>query len=296
MILIDILPAVTARKGHQGRAVCFEAFKQYFASKDPEDGSNLVKARMKACQKYSIPVDDIARFEVGGILAILDNTVPAAFWMLFYVFSIPSITMDLRLELENAVETKTDGRGVTLRTLNVTSMKEKCPLLGFTFQETLRHRSCGVLTREVLQDLFLNDEHLLKAGSIIQIPSRVIHTDSALWGTTVEEFDPRRFIKRRDKGARNQRVDPAAFRAFGGGTTLCPGRHFASTEVMCVVAMFVMRYDIKPVSGKWCMPPPKDGNIAASVMFPGLDTEVDVRPRKGYEDGLWAFHLDEPRN
>ena len=291
MVLINILPAVTARKGYRGRAVCFEAFKQYFANKDHEKGSSLVKARFKACHKYAISVDDIAHFEVGGILAILENTMPAAFWMLYYVFSNPSILADLRLELSQTLQTTENAMGTTQRALDVTSIKESCPLLGSIFQETLRHRSCGVSTREVLQDTLLNDEYVLREGSIIQMPSRVIHADPAIWGPTVEEFDPRRFLKRNAKDSRDYKPPPAAFRAFGGGTTLCPGRHFARTEVLAVVAMFVMRYDLIPVCGEWRTPPPKDGNIAAAVMFPGADIEVEVKPRKGFEDGSWAFQL-----
>lgn len=157
MVLINILPAVTARKGYRGRAVCFEAFKQYFANKDHEKGSSLVKARVEACYKYAISV----------ILAILENTMPAAFWMLYYVFSSPSILVDLRLELSQTLQTTENAMGTTRRALDVTSMKENCPLLGSISQETLRHRSRGVSTREVLQDTLLNDEYVLREGSII---------------------------------------------------------------------------------------------------------------------------------
>ena len=249
MILVNILPSITARKAHKGRTVCFKAFKQYFESGHHENGSCLVQARYGTSYKYGISVDDIAHFEVASILAILDNTMPAAFWMLFYVFSSPSILVDLRLELEEILQTTSNSTNATRRILDVTKMKGKCPLLVSAFQETLRHRSCGVSTREVLQDTWLNGNYVLKKGSIIQMPSSVIHKDSLIWGPTVEEFDPRRFMKSTSKNAGDQRAPPAAFRAFGGGTTLCPGRHFAGMEVMCVVAMFVMRYDVEPVCG-----------------------------------------------
>ena len=286
MLLINFLPAVMARKGHKGRAVCYEAFKRYFTKSEHERGSSLVKARVQVCRKYAISIDDIARFELGGLLAILENTMPATFWMLYYVFSSPSILADLRLELRQILSTTEDSTGTVRRTLDVTAMKEKCPLLISVFHETLRHRSCGVSTREVIQETLLNDEYLLKQGSIIQMPSRVIHTDPGVWGPTVGDFDPRRFLK-----SNRHRAPPAGFRAFGGGTTLCPGRHFASTEVLSVVAMFVLRYDLGPVAGEWRIPAPKDGNIAAAVMFPGADVEVDVRARKGFEEGSWAFGL-----
>ena len=141
----------------------------------------------------------------------------------------------------------------------------------------------------MLKDTVLADRFLLKKGAIIQIPSLVVHADSTIWGPTVTHFDIRRFDKQPSKDVQH----PAAFRAFGGGTTLCPGRHFASIQIMSLVAMFVVRYDMSPVSGDWCMPPSDASNLAAAVMCPGRDVDVDITPRKGYEDGLWAFQLTD---
>ena len=295
MLLINVWPALTARKGHKGREVCVEAFKQYVANKDYENGSSLIKARVAACLKYAISDEDIARFEVSGVMGLVENTVPTAFWMLSRVFSIPSLLANIRLELEQVLQTTEKANGTTGRTLDVEAMKEKCPLLASTFQETLRHYSCGATTREVIQATTLKSEYALQEGSIIQIPTRVIHDDPGIWGPTVADFDPRRFLKRDGKDPSEYKAHPGAFRSFGGGTSLCPGRHFASNEVMCVVAIFAMGYDLEPVGGEWRLPPPKDPNLAASVSFPAADIEVYMRPRKGFEDGSWALHLPESR-
>ena len=290
-VLINILPAMTARKGHKGRAICFEAFENYFQNKHHERGSSLVRARHEASNRYAVSIKDIAHFEVGGILAILDNTMPTAFWMLYYIFSSPSILAELRSELGDILHTNVDSKGLASRAINVTGIKEHCPFLVSLFHETLRHRSCGVSTREVLQETTLSDKYLLKAGSVIQMPSRVIHFDPTVWGPTYGEFDAKRFMRRDLHGPKDPKIPSGAFQAFGGGTTLCPGRYFARTEVMCTVAMFVMRFEMEPLGGEWCMPPPKGGNIAAAVVFPGADIKVNVKAREGYEDGSWAFQL-----
>ena len=295
MLLVNFWPAVTARKGHKGRQVCVEAFKQYLANKDYENGSGLIKARVGACLNYAVSDDDIARFEVSGVMGLLENTVPTAFWMLTHVFSIPSLLANIRLELKEILQTTEKVDGTVCRTLDVTAMKEKCPLLVSTFQETLRHHACGASTREVLRDTTLKSEYTLKEGSIIQIPSSVIHEDPAVWGPTVAEFDPRRFLKRDNKDPGEYKAHPGAFRAFGGGTTLCPGRHFASNEVMCIVAIFAMGCDLEPVGGEWRLPPPKTPNLATAISFPAVDIEVFMKPREGFEDGSWAFHLAEPK-
>ncbi|KAI4114384.1 MAG: hypothetical protein LQ338_008016, partial [Usnochroma carphineum] len=54
-----------------------------------------------------------------------------------------------------------------------------------------------------------------------------------------------------------------AFRAFGGGTTLCPGRQFATTEILATVVTMIMRYDFIPAEGRWVAPETEKTNIAA---------------------------------
>jgi cytochrome P450 len=73
----------------------------------------------------------------------------------------------------------------------------------------------------------------------------VQHSDTAAWGSNASEFDHTRFL-RPDK-----RVPAAAFQAFGGGTSLCTGRHFATTVILNFTAMFIMQNDILPAGGMW---------------------------------------------
>ncbi len=72
--------------------------------------------------------------------------------------------------------------------LDITSVKTYCSLLTSTFQEVLRHRSMGTSIRQVMQDTMLNGEWLLKKDCII-------HKDPSVWGTGVDNFNPRRFMK-----------------------------------------------------------------------------------------------------
>ncbi|KAM7210403.1 hypothetical protein V8F06_014220 [Rhypophila decipiens] len=113
-----------------------------------------------------------------------------------------------------------------------------------SYQETLRHRSMGTSVREVMQDTMLDGRWLLKKGAMLQMPSRIIHQDSGLWGSDVADYNPRRFLPEE----RKNRPSNICFRAFGGGETLCPGRHFATNEALAVVALFVVRFDMVPVT------------------------------------------------
>ena len=289
--LIGFLPSVTAPQGLAGRGKLVKAFEHYLNTNGHEQASVLMKNRYEASAKNGVPVTDIARFEVGGSVAILVNTAPTVFWMLLLVYSHPGLVNDLRKEISQMMTEQTRN-GNIVRSLDITGLKTSCPLLTSTFQEVLRYRSMGTSVRQVMQDTLLDDHWLLKKDCMIQMPSRVIHKDRAIWGSDVDDFNPRRFMKdepQRTPGGK--RPNATAFRAFGGGTTLCPGRHFATNEILAVVTMCVMRYDMRPVKGEWALPDTRNTNVTAVIMEPDTDVEVEVSPRKGFEDGLWAFEL-----
>jgi len=282
-ILVGVLPSITARKPVAGRNKVAKAFEAYYRAGGVEQASALAKLRYQAEINNGVPVEDIARYEVGGSVAIMVNTAPAAFWTLFLVFSHPGLVEEIRNEIDACVAADGDTR-----ILDITTLKSSCPLLLSAYQEVLRHRSMGTSVREVMEDTYL-DQWLLKKGAMLQMPSRVIHQDPTLWGDDAADFDPRRFLAEN----RQNRAKDVCFRAFGGGKTLCPGRHFATNEVLAVVAVFIARLDMKPVGGGvWEMPTSKNTNVAAVVMEPDVDVEVEVTVRKGMEGLDWHVRLD----
>lgn len=111
-----------------------------------------------------------------------------------------------------------------------------------------------------------------------------MHADPALWGADVKEFKPRRFMKGEGNHHR-----PGAFRSFGGGASLCPGRHFALIEILATAAMFVMRYDVKPQGGRWEEPKMEGNDVVGSIMPPTSRFDVAITTREGYEGDKWGF-------
>ena len=292
-LLIGILPSVTARKGLAGRAKVARAFEHYLNTDGHKQASILMKNRYETSAKNGVAIGDIARFEVGGSIAILVNTAPAVFWMVLLTYSHPGLIDELRKEIGQMMNEQIKN-GDTIRTLDITSLKTSCPLLTSTFQEVLRYRSIGTSVRQVMEDTVLDDKWLLKKDCMVQMPSRVIHKDNSIWGSDVDEFNPRRFMKDEpQKTQSGRRPNATAFRAFGGGTTLCPGRHFATNEILAVVTMFIIRYDMKPTSGEWSMPDTQNTNVTSVVMEPDTDVEVELWTRPGFEEGHWEFDLKD---
>ncbi|KAL7620711.1 hypothetical protein AAE478_009708 [Parahypoxylon ruwenzoriense] len=269
-ILGGFLPSITARKPIAARTKVAKAFEAYYKAGGVQKESGL---------------EDIARYEVGGSIAVLVNTAPSAFWTLLLIHSHPGLLDDIRKEIDARTE-KTIENGSTVKTLDITTLKGSCPLLLSSYQEVLRYRSMGTSVREVIEDTYL-DRWLLKKGAMLQMPSRIIHQDPNLWGPNVNEFNPRRFLAEEKQ---NQPRD-VCFRAFGGGKTLCPGRHFATNEDLAVVTVFIARLDMKPVKGDWTLPTTASTNVAAVVMEPDDDIGVEIKIRQGFEDVKWAINL-----
>lgn len=286
MVLASFFPKLTASKAYNGRELTVKALQEYFSNQGHEEASHLEKALRAATLKYGLSLEDTARFELSNVIAILVNTIPTCFWMVFHIYSDQDLLADLRTELDAALFAENDDRGTPKRTLDINTLKDSCPLLNSVWQETLRYRANGSSNREVMQDTLLEDRYLLKKGSVIQMPALVVHADTNVWGPTACEFDARRFMTSGTKGKKDQRKSPSAFRAFGGGTTLCPGRHFARTELLALVGMLVLRFELK---GSWASLKLDDRDMAAAIVYPGADTEVEVVERSGFETGSWSF-------
>ncbi|KAI1748058.1 cytochrome P450 [Xylaria castorea] len=287
-ILFGFLPTLTARKPTAARTKVAEAFEKYYKEGGLRQASDLVQQRYQAQTDHNVSLKDIARYEIGISIAILVNTAPAAFWILLLVHSHPGLLDEIRKEVDACIKTTEAGSS-----LDITALKESCPLLLSSYQEALRYSAMGASTREVMEDTYLG-QWLLKKGAVLQMPTRVIHRDTSLWGTDADDFNPRRFLPEQKRN----RPRDICFRAFGGGKNLCPGRHFATNEILAVVAVFIARLDMKPTSagGSWKLPTTRNTNIATVVMQPDEDVEVEIKARHGFEDVKWNIILRESDN
>ena len=322
-LLLGIAPKYTARKAYRGRAKIAEAMQRYFERNGQERGSGLVKTRYDAGKKHGLSMETISVFELGDCIGVLINSVPTTFWLLYHIFSSPDLLASIREELSSAITTTPDSDGTACTNIPVHKLQGTCPLLTATYKEVLRHRTHSSSSRYVRHDTLLDNHYLLKKESIIQIPSAVIHTNPELWGADAKEFNPRRFLKadssafssssslaslgnesstasaeeRPNTGAA---LKKASFRAFGGGATLCPGRHFATSSILAVVSMLVMRFDITPVSGKWGEMKQAGDRLASTLPPPARDIRVVIKERamqggndgKVYEERKWSWDFD----
>jgi cytochrome P450 len=135
----------------------------------------------------------------------------------------------------------------------------------------------------------LDNKYLIKKGGLIMIPGQVQHTDGDVWGNDWNHFNHRRFLRTPEI----KRSNPVAFRSFGGGTTLCPVRHFAAAETLLFADLLTMRFDMQSVAGQCILPTTYKSSQAEAMEQPDEDIKVKLVPRPG-GDEQWRITFSEP--
>ncbi|KAK7927370.1 hypothetical protein PG985_004368 [Apiospora marii] len=262
-------------KLYQARELVAAAMMEYVRNRGFETASGLVRKRFEHHSKlFGLAPDDVARGELGNSFAVLGNTAPCAWWVLFHIFSDAQVLRDIRRELSAIVREDESGSCH----VDMADLNRGCPVLLSTFQETLRYRAVNPGPRVILEDVVLKDGTLLKKGSMLMIPATVQHTDTATWGDDEGEFDHLRFA-RKPGSAGHKKVNRVALRAFGGGHILCPGRHFASNEILAFAALVVLQFDLVPVAGQWVEPTFENSPPQSGFPIPDEDIQVELHTR-----------------
>jgi cytochrome P450 len=274
------LPGVIAKKALAGRKVVVEGFEQYFASGSYAGGSSLVKARYSALKDH-IDDEDLARFECVNGIAILANTVPTAFWTIYHIFCDAFVLAEVRRQV-TAITTSEMSPAGLVRTIDLRKMKD-APIIFSAIQEALRLRATGTGPRMVMEDTFVgSQQYHLQKDSVVIIANQALHYDKAAWGDTANCFVADRFCGK---------TPAAAFRGFGGGINMCPGKGFAMMEVAALVAMLAMRFDLVPATeAQWSEPGQDMSNMSLQIAPPKKQVKVDIVPRTDVPT-LWRFSL-----
>lgn len=293
------MPSITARQSIRARETLLKAYIAYYEKRGYEDpqASAYIRDRQQYFSSEGLSLVDIARIEVLSAIALLSNTMPASFWLVYHIVSDPTVLADCREELTRIsnISVGGDGKGTmdAVQSIDVDSIRRHCPVLLSTFKEVFRCHGVGISSRVIMEDHLLDGRFLLKKDNILLIPGVVQHQERSVWGDDVDVFSHKRFVGGPSGSKGSRRLNAVAFRGFGGGANLCPGRHFVSTEIMAFAALFVLRFDAKPASGtRWSIPTVEKTNLATSIHQPDHDVEIEVR-LLGNEGAKWEVKLSE---
>ena len=278
---MGVLPSYTAAGPARARQRLVDAFLEFFEDSSTSNGEicEFVRQLGDVARRYNRETEYLARYFFAVFTAFIMNTVPVTFWMLGHIAENRVLLTRIRAELAEMVEPMAEAGGQELRlSLDVAVIRERCPLLVSTFSEVLRYVGASTSTLLVHEDIYIDDHYLLSKGALVQITATAVHSDPDVWGPDAAEFNPERFLK-------PSKVHPSAFRTFGGGSTLCPGRHLASDEILLFTAMFLHTFDVEFTADTVRLPH-RDGTNMLSIMKPTEDLKLKVSRRRGFDKRL----------
>ncbi|KAF3034490.1 hypothetical protein E8E12_003461 [Didymella heteroderae] len=228
-ILVGIIPKITARRAHKGLQACAEKFAEYERTGGHADAHHIVKARIDSHLRHGISLMERSKLDAGLGFAFNVNASITAFWVLSNIYSRPGLLARLRDEVHaNALS--------------------QPATLSFG-----RLRDSGV--QWVKEDTIIANQYLVRKGSVARAAGTVLHHDKATCGPDAESFNPDRFLH----STNGTKTDPSgsfesksnipstAFRSFGGGKHMCPGRHFATAEILSLSAVMILGFEFETV-------------------------------------------------
>ncbi|OGE49008.1 hypothetical protein PENARI_c024G00819 [Penicillium arizonense] len=268
-------------------------------------GSRLMRTRHGFFQKMPLSKETVAADDLGLIWAATANTVPAIGWMLLEVLQRPDLLLRVREEVAPYISR--DPSDPSQMVVDIPNLCSR-PLLQSIYAEVLRFRSGTVINRvPTSSDFHIGGWHFKKGEQII-VSNYNTGRNESVWnqGTfedphPVDEFWPERFIVYPDdpnsgpvlqqeakKGQDATNSKPTfclngtagSWIPYGGGTRMCPGRHFAKEEMIVTMAMFLTAFDIQLLTDNNSWIQPDLNYFMFGVMHPKGKIPARIRKRE----------------
>ncbi|KAI1159807.1 putative cytochrome P450 oxidoreductase [Nemania serpens] len=260
-------PPFLARKMLSARDRVLRGLKEYLELDHDHRSEEVwfVKAMEAEMRAIGMNQEDMAIATMTIYWAINTNTRKAGFWMLAYLLETPSLMDEVREETALAI--REDG------TVDFDYLHHSAKRFDASWNEMLRLASFGASVRLITTDTVVGGK-LLRKGNRLIIPYRELHMDSSVYGQSVHQFQPQRFLVNPKLSQRNN------FRPFGGGSTMCPGRYIAKRAVLLFISMLLRRFDLKRVgeSKSLAADPTRPAPGLMSARF-GQELIVELMPR-----------------
>ena len=159
--------------------------------------------------------------DVGLFIGLVSNTMPAAFWTVYYLIQLqdPTYLQNVRDEVQrNPYDPDT------------------WPHVQAAMTEAMRLGWGGFHTRDVLKSTTVPTTSLkIRRGDRVIMCPALAHLDAAIFPDPLR-FDPFRWLNTDEKKLH--------FNVFGGGVSMCPGRRFAQREIKMLAAKLLHHFDI----------------------------------------------------
>ena len=242
---------------------------------EPIWGAKITRRRHEYMREMDLADDHSAACEdLGLMFAANSNAIPSVGWMALHTLMDPSLTERVRKEVETCI-LPSEGGAKDRPRFDFVKLTAS-PLLQSIYAETLRLYIANLVTRTPIGSDMRIGRWRFPQGRIIFLNSTMLGQAPQVWnaGTPddphpLDEFWADRFIvypdnpnsgpqnpsvprdeKRRAEDGRDgpyftTRGLSGAWIPYGGGTAMCPGRHFAKNEIIGSLAILVTLFDIE---------------------------------------------------
>jgi cytochrome P450 len=284
-LLYSPFPNLTARKALQARGRVVDAFRRYFETGGHIQAFPMIPEMYETNRSQGLASSEAAKMELATSLAMLSSGSNTTFFLLYHIFSDPQALQGIREELMELSAEDSASNIPKRKSLNLNLIKARCPTLMAMLNETLRYHSSVINIKQVQHDTTL-EKHYLKKNALVMIPGRSIHHDKEIWGPSADVFDHSRFFHLDSK---RKLSSTSAFRPFGGGTTMCPGRHFSTNVICSLVAMVVLQFNVVPTVGEWIAPTKRNADLWNAMPKPDCDINVKIVKLEEEKEVEWKF-------
>ncbi|KDE08687.1 hypothetical protein MVLG_01145 [Microbotryum lychnidis-dioicae p1A1 Lamole] len=293
--VLKMVPFV--RKGVKGR----DRSRKFFGAwvRDGAPGSQekgLVKDTVDSSKENGLTDFEIGTTLNGTLWALQANGPFAAVWNILYVIQSPLYPKILQeidqfiSSLGGAAPTQADLAPSTALPILSSAIHETLRLA--SSMSSLRHVQKGFLLRiEREDDCELTEEdkappassdYWIPQGSRMAAVTRIAHLDEQVW-EDAKLWDGERFIDREGEAAGTRSKRTREVRAFGGGVSICEGRHLAYSELKAMVTETLSRFEITVL-------PKETSTPTKTLRFIDGSTGIAPLPAPG-RPGMGIFHF-----
>ncbi|KPP76216.1 cholesterol 7-alpha-monooxygenase-like [Scleropages formosus] len=255
-----------------------------------KDMSDLISLRMLLNDTLSTFTDiSKARTHVALLWASQANTLPAAFWSLFYMIRSPEAKRAALEEVTRVLESSGQRAYMGGQRLMLTREQlDNMPVLDSIIKEAMRLSSASLNVRVAKEDFLLHldnkESYRIRKDDVIALYPPMLHFDPEIYeDPLMYKYD--RFLDENGQEKtcfyREGRKLHYYYLPFGSGVTKCPGRFFAVHEIKQFLALLLSYFDMELLEPNVTVPPLDQSRAGLGILQPTYD--VDFRYRlKGH--------------
>ncbi|KZS95894.1 cytochrome P450 [Sistotremastrum niveocremeum HHB9708] len=261
----------------------FEKHREYLVTeiistlKDEKhhEGSELASSCISLGVNGGWSDSDIARILLGILWPLLANAPNAIFWLFALQLQHPDGLKPLVDEIDRAWELWRKKNPGANNYVDFAKDLPELPLLKSAIDETLRYASSSYSMRQVHEEGGTAiGSYFLQPGEQVVCVTRSVHLDENIYDDPLR-YDPNRFLTHTGSPT----VPSHAHMPFGGGISICEGRHYAVGKIRILTVLILLEFVIEldgrsPSTVKFA-----PDNRGFGMIRPDGDLNVKIRRR-----------------